>query len=120
VMTLERRKITKSDPEYARLPATEKAQWEQHGWAFYAWVEQFIHVWLPGATTPETRLVWCSDGIDERTSHLDVLNDLGAQGWEAVLVRTSHTAMNPGVYGWDSVGTDIGSSILLKRQISDG
>jgi hypothetical protein len=40
--------------------------------------------WLPGADEADIRAAWSTGDADAKISHLDILNELGAVGWEVV------------------------------------
>jgi len=44
--------------------------------------EQNYYVWLPGADKADVRPAWSTGDADAKISHLDILNELGAAGWE--------------------------------------
>jgi hypothetical protein len=64
----------------------------------------------------EIRLVWTSPSTDEaKTSVLDVLNELGAEGWELVAETVLDSEIFARLHGWESVGSPVLMKYLLKR-----
>lgn len=84
--------------------ADEKRTWRQE-----------LTITRPGQDG-ETRLVWTSPPTDEaKTSTLDVLNDLGAEGWELVTETVLDSEIFSRLHGWESVGSPVLMRYLLKR-----
>lgn len=111
------KKFLKSDPEYGLLSPKIKAEWEKHDWSYYWWKEQAYYIWLPGAKEAETRLGWTTGDEDTRTNTLDILNELGAEGWEVVTHLIRKSAMGP-VLGRDTAGYPIETQLVLKRPMA--
>ncbi len=64
----------------------------------------------------ETRLVWTSPSTDEtKTSTLDVLNELGDEGWELITETVLDSEIFTRLHGWESVGSPVLTKYLLKR-----
>jgi hypothetical protein len=73
-----------------------------------------IQISRPGASSPETRTY---DASVVSTIAFDLLNELGADGWEL----TSHVVERSTVtqaQGYQTVGVPIGSIQIFKRQAS--
>jgi hypothetical protein len=111
------KKITTKDPEYERLSEKIKADWEAGKWPFYWWIDQTYYVWLPGATEADKRHGWSTGDDAFTTNGLDVLNELGAEGWEVVTqtVRASAVGEN---HGRTNASFPIETSTLLKRRVA--
>jgi hypothetical protein len=118
VVVHERRRITKADPEAARVTAEQRARWEQSGSDIYLWREDKAYLWFPGASTPREELIG-DEGGGPSHSLLEILNDLGYEGWEVVSVRDHHTAMTNDEYlGWTPpVAFPVSTTYLLKRPL---
>jgi hypothetical protein len=116
VWTSVSRKVTTADPEWQRLSADVHQQCEQNNWLFYWWHEQTYFIWLPGVAEADTRLSWSTGDAAQKTSHLEILNELGAEGWEAVSYTVRSSAMGPNL-GRDTAGFPIQTQTLLKRPI---
>jgi hypothetical protein len=108
----------KGDPECARLTADQLADWEKNDWAFHWWREQAYEIWLPGATEADRRISWSTADPRHKINALEILNELGAQGWELVTSAASYTAIDSGVFGWDTVGTPVQVTLTLKRPMT--
>ena len=64
----------------------------------------------------EVRLAHDSKDADAETTNLvEVLNELGATGWELVSEVVAESVVGP-KSGWEQVGTPIRTRYLLKRQ----
>lgn len=110
------RKITRADPEWQRLSADVHRQCEQNDWQSYWWTEHTYKIWLPGAAEADTRLSWSTGDTDYKTSHLDILNELGTDGWEVVSYIVRSSAMGHSL-GRDTTGFPIQTNTVLKRPI---
>jgi hypothetical protein len=108
------RKITKGDPEWQLLSADVRQQYAANNWQFYWWVEHTYTIWLPGAAEADIRPSWSTGDTSHQTSNLDILNELGAEGWEAVSHIVRSSAMGPSL-GRDTTGFPIETYTLLKR-----
>jgi hypothetical protein len=110
------RKITKVDPEYERLSSEIQVEWIEKKWTYYPWREQAYRIWLPGADKADVRHAWAPDDTDFRTNLLEILNELGADGWEVVshLVRASAMGSSR---GRDTAGFPTEQHTLLKRPV---
>ncbi len=111
------RNITRSDPEYQRLSADVQQQWERHGWADYPWVDNSYSLRLPSAADEDIRHAWSTGEAHYRVLMVDILNELGADGWEVVshIVRSSAIGS---FMGRDTAGYPISTQTLLKRAIA--
>jgi hypothetical protein len=79
-----------------------------------------IYVWRPGAEKAEHLPM--SDTEDETVagpSLLDVLNDLGAEGWELVTRETTRSGVGKS-YGWFEGSFPIAVNYVLKRPVGPG
>jgi len=110
------RKITKTDPEFERLPDEVKRKWERGDWKNYPWRAQKIHIWLPQSTEADIRVAWEAFDDDYRVSQLDLFNELGADGWEIASQGVWDSAMGSG-YGRDTTSFPIRVRTLLKRRV---
>ena len=108
------RKITKTDPEFERLPDEMKRKWERLDWKNYPWRIQKFHIWLPRSTEADIRVAWEAFDDGYRISQLDILNELGADGWEVVSQDVLDSAMGSG-YGRETTSFPIRTRTLLKR-----
>lgn len=54
------------------------------GEATYWYFWETFYIWRPGAEKAETRDGWASDKKEKFLSTMQVLNELGAEGWELV------------------------------------
>jgi hypothetical protein len=115
VWTETARKITRVDPEFERLSPEVHEEWSQKEWPFYWWKVQKYYIWLPGVTEPDVRLSWETGEDDYRVNFLDILNELGAQGWELASNLVASTAMGPSL-GRETTGFPIRTQTVLKRQ----
>jgi hypothetical protein len=109
------KRITKADPEYHQLPAKVQAQWEELGWNHYGWREQTYFIWFPGATKADERQAWRAGEDEYKVKFVDVMNELGADGWEAVTHVVQASAVGPNL-GHDPAGYPIRAQVLLKRR----
>jgi len=110
------RKISKTDPEHAQLSPEIQAEWEQKEWAYYWWKSQYFRIWLPDAAEADTRPAWTTGDKDYKTTFVGILNELGAEGWEAVSHMVQTTAMGF-TLGRDPAGIPIQTHTLLKRAV---
>lgn len=84
--------------------ADEKRTWRQE-----------LTVTRPGQDD-ETRLVWTSSSTDEtKTSTLDLLNELGAEGWELITETVLDSEIFTRLHGWENVGSPVLMKYVLKR-----
>lgn len=109
------RKITKGDPEFERLSPEVKQEWFIKEWPYYWWITQTFYIWLPGARKAEERLSWeTTDGDVYRMTFLDVLNELGVDGWEVVSNTVRNSAMGRS-FGRETTSFPTRVHTLLKR-----
>jgi hypothetical protein len=84
-------------------------------WAY----KEDIYVWLPGAEKAVHHPV--RDTEDETVSgpnRLDVLNELGAEGWELVDRESTGSAAGKTAYGWSEGSWPITIVWTLKRPVT--
>jgi hypothetical protein len=90
----EMRKILRSDPEWDQLP--EKTRREAHERLPFTYMVYYTYnLWFPGAPEPDKRHGWHSDMPKDqpRAVLLDLLNELGQDGWELVTSSVRSSAM---------------------------
>lgn len=114
VWTETAKKITRVDPEYEELSAEVHREWAQKEWPFYWWKVQTYYIWLPGATEADVQHAWKTGEDNYSTDILEILNKLGAEGWEVASNVVTSTAMVPSL-GRDTTGSPIRTQTLLKR-----
>jgi hypothetical protein len=112
------RKIYKHDPEFERLSPEVQKEWQTQSWSYYWWLSHIYEIWLPGAEEVDERLAWETTDEDHRFGFLDICNELGADGWEAVSSEVRNSAMGPR-YGRDTTSFPIRTQTLFKRPVSD-
>jgi len=98
---------------YAIAPQAGTVESERK-WAY----KEDIYIWHPGAEKAEHRPV--RDSADSRISGprpLDVLNELGAEGWELVETSVTGSAVGP-KYGWDEASFPVERGWTLKRPVA--
>lgn len=110
------RKITRSSPEYPRLPEETRAEGESGKWQSFWWRTDKIYVWFPGDTEVEERIAWETGDENWRLRPLDVYNELGAEGWEMVSNKVKGSAMGKS-YGRETTSFPIETSAIFKRPI---
>jgi len=77
-----------------------------------------LYIWLPGAKKADHRPM--SDSEDEAVSGpnmLDVLNELGAEGWELVDRETTNSGLGKS-QGWFEASFPITTTRTLKRPVA--
>lgn len=82
-------------------------------WAY----QRDLYIWLPGAEEADHRPI--SDSEDESVSGpsaLDVLNELGAEGWELANRETTSSALGK-YYGWAEASFPVATLWTLKRPV---
>jgi hypothetical protein len=109
------RKITKSDPEFERLSSEVQQEWNSKGWGFYWWKTHTFYIKLPGATEADSRVSW-ETTEEHRFSRLEILNELGADGWEVTSSEVQYNALGPS-YGRETTSFPIRIYMLLKRPV---
>jgi hypothetical protein len=108
------RKVKNGDPEWERLPVATVREAAEKEWKFCWWIEHRFEIWLPGSKDPEKRHSW-STGDDERaTRWIDILNELGADGWELISLKIDSSAMGP-THGRETTSYPVRESATLKR-----
>ncbi len=100
--------------------AARKAIEEQTPGSTFRFNETF-YLWRPGASEAEVRLAYSTDDPDTRrkTTIMDILNELGAEGWELVTSVVTKSTVGP-MDGWETAGYPITRGWTLKRPVSDG
>jgi hypothetical protein len=79
-----------------------------------AWrLEAAFHIFRPGATTAETRTY---DGSQPSTLGFELLNELGAEGWEMVSSVIERTAIAP-AQGYQTAGVPVATTQIFKRPV---
>lgn len=82
-------------------------------WAY----KRDLYIWLPGADEADHRPV--SDSEDEGVSGpsiLDVLNELGAEGWELAHRETASSGLGK-YYGWLEASFPVATTWTFKRPV---
>jgi hypothetical protein len=74
-------------------------------------LEASFHIFRPGAVTAETRTY---DGTQPSTLGFELLNELGAEGWELVSNVVERTAVAP-AQGYQTAGVPIATTQIFKR-----
>lgn len=111
------RKITRSDPEWERLPPEVRHEYDKKDWGFFWWADWTFWVYIPGrATEPEKRHQWSTFDKEYKTQGLDILNELGADGWEAVSSKIDASAMGTN-HGRENAAFPIQTTVVLKRPV---
>ncbi len=83
-------------------------------WAY----KRDLYIWFPDAEEADHRLV--SDSEDESVagpSMLEVLNELGAEGWELVDRETTNSGVGKS-HGWPEASFPVAVTRTLKRPIA--
>ena len=98
---------------WAAEAASEETYW--HFW-------ETFYIWRPGAEKAETRDGWASDKKEKPLSTTQVLNDLGAEGWELVSEETDRSyvsrSQSSPIQGWGGspISNPIRKRWTFKRQ----
>jgi hypothetical protein len=74
-------------------------------------LEASFHIFRPGAASAETRTY---DGTQASTLGFQLLNELGAEGWEMVSSVVERTAVAP-AQGYQTAGVPIATTQIFKR-----
>lgn len=74
-------------------------------------LEASFHIFRPGALSAETRSY---DGTQPSTLGFELLNELGAEGWELVSNVVERTAVAP-AQGYQTAGVPIATTQIFKR-----
>lgn len=83
-------------------------------WAF----KEDLYIWLPGATESDHRCIHDSEDESISGTHtLDVLNELGAEGWEMIDRETTNSAFGKS-YGWIEASFPVSVARTLKRPVT--
>jgi hypothetical protein len=112
------RKVTRSDPEFERLPAETREKMANHGLDFAYWSEHKFYIWLPGATEADVRESWETGEEHLKTKVLDIFDELGADGWELVVQTVKNNAMGRS-QGRDTTSFPIRVQTLFKRPVPE-
>jgi hypothetical protein len=110
------RKIYKRDPEFERLSPQVQKEWQTQAWTYYWWMSHTYQISLPETEEVDERLAWETTDEDHRISYLDICNELGADGWEAVSSEVRNSAMGPR-YGRETTSFPIRTQTLFKRPV---
>ena len=82
--------------------------------------ESGYYIWRPGATKAEHHPSWSSkDKSVSGPSELEILNELGAEGWELVSRDTVNSIVGKLASGWLEGGRPVRTRATLKRRIED-
>ena len=112
------RKVKRSDPEWQRLPPAVCQEYDEKRWDHIWWADWTFWVYLPGRTQdPERRHQWSTPDEKADTNGLDILNELGADGWEVISSKIDASAMGTN-HGRENAAFPIQTTILLKRQVA--
>ena len=74
-------------------------------------LEASFHIFRPGAVVAETRTY---DGTQASMLGFELLNELGADGWELVSSVVERTAVAP-AQGYQTAGVPIATTQIFKR-----
>jgi hypothetical protein len=103
--------------EYAMVVWTYSVRRKKNTADQWAYRRDF-YIWLPGATEADHRPI--SDSEDESISgpsRTDVLNELGALGWELVDRETTNSVLGKS-HGWFEASYPISTTWTFKRPVS--
>ncbi len=103
--------------EYATLEFWASAKQEERpsGVVRYVYLNDF-YLRRPGDEEAEKREGWTSkDTADIKHRVLDLLNELGAEGWELVSDSVLRSGLNTVVQGWDNSSETVHRVLILKR-----
>jgi hypothetical protein len=85
----------------------------------YGWAND-LYIWRPGAEEAERLPEWSSrDKSVTGPSELDVLNELGAEGWELVGREVLDSVVGKLSSGWSEGGFPVRTRATLKRRLED-
>jgi hypothetical protein len=113
------RKITRADPEWERLPPETSQEYDEKDWQFCWWTDWTWWITLPGKTAePDKRHGWSTFEKDHATRAIDILNELGADGWEVVTHIVAASAMGTN-RGRERAAFPIETSYVLKRAMTE-
>jgi len=110
------RRISRADPEYARLGVETHRQWLENDWAYGWWAESSYSIWLPDSTEEDVRHAWVTGEPEARVRFVDLLNELGADGWEVISHTVRSSAVGP-YLGRQEAGFPTQTTTLLKRPV---
>jgi hypothetical protein len=82
-------------------------------------VRKDLHIWLPGTEQSDHRPI--SDSEDDSISgprNLDVMNELGADGWELACRETTGSAVGISTYGWPEASFPVATTWHFKRPVT--
>lgn len=116
IWTDELRKVEPSDPDWAKLPEEKRREAERNSWRFLWWRDQQYSILVPGAEE-DIRPAWSTGDHGYRVRMVDVLNELGAEGWELVSHVVRGSSMGQSL-GHETTGYPIQIQWLLKRPAS--
>ena len=75
-----------------------------------------LYVWKPGAAEPDAHPLWSSTDGEISRNYLEILNGLGAEGWELVSESVLDSVVGP-KEAWGDVGYPVRLQWLFKRRI---
>ena len=78
-----------------------------------------LFVYRHGRAEPEQYLLWSSNGEEESSdrSMLQILNDLGAEGWELVTDALTESVIGySSTTGWPEAGRPVLRQLICKRR----
>ena len=109
--------IVEESPKYQTLTQALRDDWQRLGWTSYDWWEAALYIRTPGSSEAEKRIMWdpTMTGWAE-FSMIDVLNELGAQGWE-LAAETVFSSVVTAYHGHERASRPIEARIWLKRGI---
>ena len=114
--TGELRKITRSSPEYPKLPEKVRREGDSKDWQYFFWQTQKISIRLPGTDKAEERVSWETGDEKPRVALIDVHNELGADGWELVDIGVRGHGMGSS-HGRQTTSFPISTSAWFKRPV---
>lgn len=81
-------------------------------------VKHDFYIWRPGQAKAEIRHQWSEKDPEAEGPHSgDLLNELGAEGWELVSDVVTESAVGTTQSGWDRGGFPIKREWTLKRRV---
>lgn len=85
---------------------------------YWSYSDRFS-IWRPGAKEAEERQGFSTEVEGSRSSALEILNELGGEGWEIIEYTIKRTAITErSNLGWSTAGFPIETSWLMKREIT--
>ncbi|HEX5594042.1 MAG TPA: hypothetical protein VFX35_11925 [Solirubrobacterales bacterium] len=99
------------DDPFSRWAMTGEPEEEE----YFHYIHTFF-IWRPGSREAEEREGWSSDN-QKRGGYPDILNELGAEGWELVERSTGSSVSGPSRLGWSGAAWPVEIVWTLKRPV---